>query len=253
MMMTLRDEILVAYADNELSADVRRAVEHVLAVDQEARSTVALFKLTGYQLRQAFLGIDFTGVPDWIEELLARDAGSRQPDAGVPPVRPLRPKLAMAFAASGLAAICLGTMGYVWSPPPTGAGDQVALGVLPADAALSQALDHLSRAGSEWTVGEGWRAVEISSFKDRFDNECREVGIVDPPSADVPARIFVACRNATHRWSVVGAVTNQAAGSPGDAYYVPTEGEARASLSSVLSMLGAQQLSSATDRKTTMP
>lgn len=46
-MTWLRDEVLVAYADNPLSGEPRRAVEHVLAVDEDARHKVVLFDLTG--------------------------------------------------------------------------------------------------------------------------------------------------------------------------------------------------------------
>jgi hypothetical protein len=51
----------------------------------------------------------------------------------------------------------------------------------------------------------------------------------------------------------VGAVANEVTDTPIDAYYVPTEDEARSSLDSILSMIGARQRTSAAERKTMTP
>ena len=139
-MTCLRDEVLVDYADNRLSIDKRRAVEHVLAIDTEARHKVALFKLSAYLLRQAFAGIDFTGVPAWLDVLFQRydqraagmrragwwtcvwRTGGRLPSGWA--------ALRLSLASSLLLGICLGGLTAVVTTPSDGSERLLVLGEL---------------------------------------------------------------------------------------------------------------------------
>jgi hypothetical protein len=251
-MTWLRDEVLVAYADNQLSADNRRAIEHVLAVDPEARHTVALFKLSAIQVRQCLEAIDFGGVPAWFETILERSDRSGSRNGLVPTTRKL-PKLGVALAACLLLGV---TVGHWMRAEPADFGLQNGLAVLgdvPGASMLAAALDHVAQTGAEWTGPDKWRATEIASFRDRFGNECREVELFSGRGESIPAQVLIACRGTTERWTVVGAVANEVTDTPIDAYYVPTEGEVRSSLDSILSMIGARQRTSAAERKTMTP
>ncbi|OYW52946.1 MAG: hypothetical protein B7Y80_17935 [Hyphomicrobium sp. 32-62-53] len=251
-MTLLRDEVLVAYADNQLSSDNRRAVEHVLAVDPDARHQVALFKLSACQVRQCFDALDFGVVPAWFEALLAR-TDRNGPHHGAFRKGLKWPKLGVALAAS---LVIGATIGHVTRlQPVAGAGSNglAVLGDVPRASVLADALDYVAQTGAEWTGPDRWRATEIASFRDRFGNECREVELFSARGGSVPAQVLIACRGTLERWTVVGAVANEVLDESIDAYYVPTEGEARSSLDSILSMLGAQKRISAAERKTMTP
>lgn len=263
-MTCLRDEVLVAYADNQLRGEKLRAVEHVLAVDVDARHTVALFKLTGCHVRQAFAGIDFTGVPAWFDALFQRNG--RHPHCarnawawnarGRTPFR--WPKLGFALAASLALGICIGGLISAATTPSNGAERLLVLGELPPASTMAEALDHVTETGATWNGPGQWRAAGITSFKDRFGNECQEVEFYSALGGDIPAQIVVACRGKAERWALVGAMTNQVSGAPIStaaiaAYYVPAEEQARPSMDSILSMLGAQHRESTTDRNPNAP
>lgn len=253
-MMLLRDAILVAYADNQLSADKRYAVEQVLAVDPEARQTVALFELSASRVRQCFESLDFTGVPGWFEALIARTERNGFRTDAMPSWRGRTwPRFAVALAACLVFGAMIGHVSRVL-PPPSGLSNGLfVLGDVPRASVLAEALDHVAQTGAEWTGADRWRATEIASFRDRFGNECREVELFSARGGTVPSQVLIACRGTTDQWSVVGAVANEVTDTPIDAYYVPTEGEARSSLDSILSMIGARQRTSAAERKTMTP
>ncbi len=252
-MRCLRDEVLVAYADNQLNLEKRRAVEQVLAVDPEARHTVALFKLSACQVRECFNRFDFTGIPGWFDALSYHTDHNRKAGRSEFAMR-LRiwPRLAVAAAACLVVGVAVGQLVRQHQPASMATGLAI-LGELPRTSVLADALDHVAETGADWTGPDRWRATEIASFRDRFGNECREVELYSARGGVVPAQVFIACRGSSARWTVVGAVANEVTARSYDDYYVPTESEARSSLDSVLSMLGAQQRTSAADRKTMTP
>lgn len=253
-MTLLRDETLLAYADNQLKGDARRAVEHVLAVDTEARHMVALLRLSAWNLREHFDSIDFGGVPAWLLELLARDQQSvsvKQP-TGTPAARSW-PKMGFALAACLVLGLAIGSAATLDRRGPGSEQILSVFGDVPQSSKLAQVLDHVVKTGGEWTGPDQWRASEIASFRDRFGKECRELELFSGRDGAVPAQVLVACRGATHTWTVVGAVANQVTEQPSIAHYVASEGAARSSLESILSLLGAQQRLSAAERKTMTP
>lgn len=78
MMKPLSDEILVAYADDELPAAERAVVERRLAHDAEARDRLAAFTSTGQWLARAYDDTLREPVP---EALLAAIRAARDPAA----------------------------------------------------------------------------------------------------------------------------------------------------------------------------
>lgn len=251
-MTWLRDEVLVAYADNQLTSANRRAVEQVLAVDPEARHTVALFKLSALQVRQCFDALDFGGVPSWFKILMARTDQCDPRNAAVQSARKF-PKFGVAMAACLVFGALIGHVTRTQPVPEAGSSGLSVLGDVGRGSVLEEALNHVAQTGTEWTGPDLWRATLIASFRDRFGSECREVELHSARGGAVPAQVFVACRGASSRWTVVGAASNEVMTAPINAYYVPTEGEARSSLNGILSMLGAQQRTSAAERKTMTP
>jgi anti-sigma factor RsiW len=253
-MTFLRDEILVAYADNQLSDDMRRAVEHVLLVDSEARHTVALFKLSACHVRQSIEGIDFSGVPAWFVALLAPKDARWSRDWVTKSLRTGKwPIIGVAMAACLVLAVAIATEGTIVDRGEGPSQRLAVLGEVPRASVLAEALDHLVLTGVEWTGPDRSRATEIASFRDRFGNQCREVELFSARDSDVPAQVLIACRGRSDRWAVVGAVANEVAGAPVDAHYAISEEAARSSLDSILSLLGAQQRTSAAERKTMTP
>jgi hypothetical protein len=253
-MTLLRDETLLAYADNQLSGDAHLAVEQVLAVDADARHMVAILRLSSWRLRQYFDAIDFTGVPAWFDTLMKQD--QIKPVDGwlrrEPRVRQW-PKLGLALAACLVLGIAIGSTTNLNRPGDENQRRLAVLGDVPHSSTLALALKHVSETGREWKGPDRWRATEIASFRDRFGNECREVELFSARDGVIPAEILIACRGGADRWTVVGAVANEVTESPSKAHYVASEGEARSSLDSILSLLGAQQRTSAADRKTMTP
>jgi hypothetical protein len=253
-MTLLRDETLIAYADNQLSGDARRAVEHVLAVDSEARHMVALLRLSAWHVREVFDAIDFSGVPVWLDALLGRDGTSRT-DGRQPGARRVRqwPKLGFALAACLVLGLSIGSVATVERSGHDHEQKLAVLGEVPRSSILAEALDHVVETGGAWTGPDRWRAAEVARFRDRFGKECREVELFSAREGDIPAQVLIACRGATHRWTVVGAVANEVSEAPVYAHYVASEDEARSSLDSILSLLGAQQRTTAAERKTMTP
>lgn len=62
-MSFLTDEILMAYADSRLDSELRSAVEQMLVLDDTSRHWVALYKLSGLYVREAYRDADFSDGP----------------------------------------------------------------------------------------------------------------------------------------------------------------------------------------------
>ncbi len=69
--MRLDDNLLLAYVDGELDAETAREVEANLAVDEDARRTVALFRDSSIMLRTAFKDTVHEPVPSRLTETLS--------------------------------------------------------------------------------------------------------------------------------------------------------------------------------------
>lgn len=79
MMKPLSDEILVAYADDELPPAERAAVERRLAHDAEARDRLAAFTSTGQWLARAYDDTLREPVPDALLAAIRQQRGAASP------------------------------------------------------------------------------------------------------------------------------------------------------------------------------
>ncbi len=89
-MNTLSDEILVAYADDELPPAKRAAVERRLAHDAEARDRLAAFTSTGQWLARAYDDTLRATPPDALVRAIREEAA--RPRAAAAEGRPLSPR-----------------------------------------------------------------------------------------------------------------------------------------------------------------
>ncbi len=252
-MTYIRDEVLVAYADGQLRCEERLAVERLLAIDEQARHSVALFKLTRHYVQQVFAEIDFSGVPTRLGSLLSVKA----PGFSVRP-RWRGSRLNSIATFIPLAACICFAVGFGAAQLP-GADQRhlqagaTALGLVDPNSYLADAIQHARNSGADWAAPNGLRFVDIADFKDKFGQECREFEVFSAGLVQIPAELLIVCQNRAGRWSVVSAVSTVAAGTAVQAQYVPSESEARTALQSVFNMLGAQQRTSAAERKHLTP
>lgn len=255
-MTYLRDEILVAYADAQLRGEELRSVQRQIANDSGAQRSILLFKLTGQYVRQVFAEIDFSGAPSRlaanIERPQRRHVLAKLPSKVSPRGRLNSWHLGVPLAASIFLAVGVG-IGARWHESSIGSHPATTLGVVSPTAYQALAIEKANHTGVEWTAPDGTRVVDIADFKDRFGNLCRELELYTPANQEIPAELIVACRTGAGNWSIVGAVSTAAATQSGHSFYVPSEDQARSSLDSVLSMLGAQQRTSAAERKYPTP
>ncbi len=167
--MKFSDETLMAYADGELDAATRAAIEADMASDPQLASTVLRHRALAGRVRGAYADVLNEPVPERLAALVAKPAVSNvtpldsRRDARAAPLA--RPRLApwMAVAASLVGGVLVSLFMINKSDPwvETDAG-LVARGEL--DAALTQQL-----AGS---LGTGGPRVGIS-FRDRDGAWCR--------------------------------------------------------------------------------
>lgn len=257
-MRRLDDEILMAYVDGALSGADCRHVEAEIVSDTEARRLLTLYRSTAALARHAF------DEPMWSEpprRLLA-----------VLEARAKRARFMHAVptwftgwaGAGGLAAVAsLALLVWVgggeWRLPPksteraTATADalaaRVAVGTVPRPSELARILDDLS--GGEATRADP-RYSLVATLTDKWGNTCKEVDRLASTPEAPPAFVFVACRTSGGEWTVVGAVAPVVSTDASRRlYYVRSETAAHEALSSVLSMMGAQQRASALKPKTT--
>lgn len=222
-MVPVPDEMLMAYADGELTPEESRALENLIGQDPTLRARLEPFVHTRTRLASAFEASLHEPIPD---RLIAAIARSR-------PASQARPKRASAAAgirdildavtaalfphgisqaalASVAALVCAGTVaGYFAgrTTTPSSALIEAAsanLGLV-ATGALAQALE-TSPSGSatrEQTLGAS--IVPIVSFQSQGNGVCREYRIAGHAAGQsLPGPDFagVACRSADGHWRV---------------------------------------------------
>lgn len=245
-MTPFRDEILVAYADGELSEEMRQAVDQVIKTDIETLRTVWMFERTRDYVRRAFFELDFKAARPWTKRL-GQNSGKSSAAALW---RIAKPFHVLPIAACALLAVLAGRMHFQGE----GSADALtALGPLTPSSRLNDAFDRISVSGAEVQLPRDRRLVAIASFQDRFGQDCREAELYDAVSHSIPAQLIVACRSQAQFWSIMGAVSINVPSSRIRATYVPSEEQARTALDSVVQMLGGQHRTTSADRKILTP
>lgn len=215
-MIPVADEMLMAYADGELTPPEQQALEQLLRQDPVLRSRLEPFIHTRMRLSTAFDAALREPVPDRLVEAIRRGP-PRQPvklPVQRPPVqRRVRSALAgmaatlapngftPALAASWAGLIVVGAAagwigGYMASSPviATSGSDLVAAGV------LEQALEGNRSNFVSDTDSQGRTAVPLLSFKTKHNSVCREYRLLSGEGSRDFAGL--ACRNADGAWRI---------------------------------------------------
>lgn len=198
MMKPLSDEVLAAYADDELPAAERAAVERRLAHDAEARDRLAAFTSTGQWLARAYDDTLREPVP---EGLLAAIHAERD---GAPATR--------SAAAPGRTFwqwLRVHDWGVAW-PALGGMGVGLATGIAlllawPGDGRMAPDVDRLVSRALETAAGGEPRVFEVAGGRLEITpigtmltdagEICREFTRVDDTAAAAPAVSHgIACR-----------------------------------------------------------
>ena len=206
--MTFPDEVLMAYADDELDARTRAAVEAAMASDPEIARRIAQHKALRNRVHSAFNNVLDEPVPERLLKVVRSDpSGSRKSNV-VPlhrrPVRRWAWQQWTAIAASLIVGLIAGRLALVRSRvagPIVMRGGRVLAGGALADALSDQLVAAQSAAGP----------VRIGvSFRAKSGQYCRTFALRQPaPLAGL------ACR-AGDDWRVrVLAHTESAAGDAG--------------------------------------
>jgi surface antigen len=209
--MIITDEILMAYADGELSREDCRRLEAILSQDAGLRARLEPFSVTGSSLANVFDQPMREPIPDRLLAVItaggrrmpaAGERAARQPqqqtggifDAIAEALFPRGLGFASAFSLTALVAAG-GVAGYVVGS--MGVSPQGAAVVAAGD--LENALETQASLSDEVALGTGAALWPAASFKSNSEGFCREYKIV---GSDGNGFAGVACRGADSQWRV---------------------------------------------------
>lgn len=248
-MSKMRDEILMAYADDLLPSGKRADIERELCANPAALATVLMFRLTGLAVKAAYAALPVDGSP---AELLARFGLGKRPARskvlhGMGLVLPIAACVALAIAFASSASM-------LWEPQAGPASRApTALGPVQAGTKLAAALDQLDNSVFAPASAGDMNVVIVESLRDKFGNSCAEANVYEPDAHNrAPAEVLVACKG-EDGWSVVGAVNTLSVTRPVERPYAEGEDDAHRALSGVLVMIGSGSKSSASLGESSKP
>lgn len=237
-MIPVPDEMLMAYADGELTPEETTALEQLLRQDAALRARLEPFLRTGRHLSNAFAPVLREPVPSRLIAAIQRAPRAHRASATALPLAGLRETLAAAAAAvfpsglspamaAGMAALVMvGAAGGWIAGRTTGGPSMIAearYGLL-ASGPLAHALEANPSHVASDPDGRGTSVVPVLSFKTAGNSVCREYRI----QTGGTRRDFagLACRNRDGNWRVALHVetAKQPPTSP-DAPYVTSTGE----------------------------
>lgn len=186
MQDDIPDEVLMAYADGELTADEAVELRERLARDEALARRLEVFAGSRGAVQALRRGDAAHGIPPAFEASLRKTiAEARARDAGTANVVPLRrravPLWSGALAAS--LALAVGLVAGLTIGDPRGT-------MAPADPVLA-ALDSIP-SGDTVTLGDGREIELVSSFRSAEGVLCREYEVTRPDGA---RSVAVACRD----------------------------------------------------------
>lgn len=239
-MIPVPDEMLMAYADGELTPEETKALENLINEDVELRSRLEPFVHTRTRLATAFQHTLHEPVPDRLIAAIAR--------APVPKARPQavsfgeRIRSAMDTAAATLfphgfsyatamsAALLLAAgatagwlAGHTGAPPSSlVAASEKGLG-LDASGALARALETSASGTASPVSASGASIVPVLSFRTQNNAVCREYRVAGAVSG--PDFAGLACRTLDGTWRVALHVeTPKQTGTSANSYQTATAG-----------------------------
>ncbi|MDX2290284.1 MAG: hypothetical protein NW217_15885 [Hyphomicrobiaceae bacterium] len=263
------DEILMAYADGQLSAEEHARVSSYLDSDPEAQEIVALFQRTRVAAREAF-DLQATGRDSDLAKLIlgmdvpgraagdapAKPAGrTDEASVVVPFQRPARPQAHSRTAswrqvtalAASLALVVGAGVGYWATLPDSPVGPvQNALfemGPIAPDSSLARLLEKRPTGDAETvTVSPATRydLVAVATFRDKDGRACREFEAVTADAEQRPVAMGVACRQVDRTWRLEGAVQLTATATPDPGSFTPASGiSEQSAMDGLMRLLGA--------------
>ena len=197
-MTEITDELLMAFADNELDAAERSRVEAALQSDQALRERLSRHYLLRAEIDLAFNDIVEAPVPDKLTSLLKpNDPESKVADLAAHRARKTaawrQPVMtAAALAACLVVGVFLGNQGFLSGP----AGPGVTLSDALADA-----------LGSQPALKAQDGVTPVASFRNGDGAFCRRFQLAGPVTQD-----GLACRDDEGAWTVMALVPNPEAG-----------------------------------------
>ena len=225
--MTLSDEDLVAFADDQLDEGRRAAVAAALDNNPDAAARVAELRATAALAREAFDAPMREPVPDrllaaigLIEAAQDKEADAAESGAEIVPLVPRRRprseaprgavmRWALPLAASVALVIGVGA-GFGVSQLPLGGGGDMAVAGLERWPEVAIVLEGTPGSTPVQAPGAGGEQVEITplvTFRDDTDRFCREFQAL--PSEGANAIHGIACRTEDGGWQPTVIVTLQ--------------------------------------------
>jgi hypothetical protein len=208
--MGITDEMLMAYADGELSAKEAVEIERALAADESLAEKVALFADSRQAVRRAYATLPAvsTDLEAKVRALAAVDAVASQetmPSSNIVSLADRRrtvPFWQLPLAASIALAIGAGSM---WLLGPGAAGPTELQIASLGDTQISEVLSTVP-SGDRADLAGGAVFAAIASFRDGDGTLCREF---EHSAGDGATVVAVACR-ADAGWAVRFAVASTA-------------------------------------------
>lgn len=241
------DTTLMRYADGELDAETSAAIERALETDERLVSRVELFMETRRRAKAAFAPLLDEPVPDAlaasVKALIDKQRSALDPGAGQVvafPARPVRrpaPAWLLPIAASLVAAVVGGFVGYRMAGPAVESGFNFAA---IQDRQFDSAL--FSVASGEQARIDAGTLRAIATFRDPSGALCREFEF-DPAGGGT--FVSVACRQ-DEAWKLTFSVAAQAEPTG----YAPAS--SLETLDAYLSSVGAQPPLQPADEKTAL-
>lgn len=217
-MMQVPDELLMAYADGELTVDEQNELELLLRQDPALRARLEPFVETRMRLSYAFDQVLHDPVPDRLVATIAM-AGARPRQSAQAAAPTLAERIRDAVngvltatfpngftpnAAAAVASLLLvgGVTGWI-AARSVGPSGMVAVTEdrIIASGALAQALETLPSAlPTVSNARDEARATPVLTFKSHSDGVCREYRVSTP--ASTPDYAGLACRGTDGTWRI---------------------------------------------------
>lgn len=238
-MIAVPDEMLMAYADGELSPEESKALEALLGSDTQLRARLEPFVETRTRLASAFEHALHEPIPDRLIAAIARTPVPAQPrnnhaslgerirnalDAVQAAIFPHGFSPAMAASAAVLLAVGAGSgwiAGRHASPSGLIAFKNADTGELVASGALAQTLER-NASGTSGVGAHGETIVPVLSIRAKDEGVCREYRIASASAAQDVAGL--ACRTRDGTWRVAVHVETPKSGDGSASAYQTASG-----------------------------
>lgn len=259
-MQRPNDEILMAYADGQLSDLDAAHVKDYLLSDPSTQEFVNAMSRTAELARRACNIPEATYVPPALlsyvlnaqisAETASSETGNVVNFLSHKPSKKLSASRWYALAASITLAIGIAASGVFQSKV---SDTWIATGPIEPTTPLANLLESHVSGDSLSLAGHGSESVHASvasTFMDAAQRPCREIEVLSGAETKNPIAAAISCRSADGKWAVEGSVNYSSSEIPSSkTSYVPSGQESSHPLDHILDRLGAQSALSADDEK----